>query len=246
MNKHDSSNKVFKLNSDKVVLDDGDFVIRSRASLPMVISNDRPDYIDTSVVASKYYNGFNFLKLPEEFRKLQMAFGITSSQKGEGKTLVSANMAVSMAKAYELKTVIVDLNFKKPKLHKIFGVDLSPGIVETFQGQKMKLTQTKIDNLYVLPAGSSKNYHPGVNDLSILRKLINTLKESFDFVIVDMNSIFPVREYPVLFANEMDGLLAVVDTQRTKQEELDKIYRHVNEDQVIGYIFNKVDKRNTY
>ncbi len=246
MSNQDSSNQLFQVNTDHTEVDEADFLARSRSGLPMVISDDRSDYLDTSVVASKYYNGFNFLKLPAEFRRLQMAFGITSSQRGEGKTLVAANMAVSLAKAYELKTVIVDLNFIKPRMHKIFGVKNTPGVVEVFQGKQMKLTQTKIENLYVVPAGDISGYSPDVNDLSILRKLINTLKDSFEFVIVDMNSIFPIKDYPVLFANEMDGLLTVVDTQRTKQEDLDKIYRHLDEEQVIGYIFNKMDKRNTY
>ncbi len=246
MNKNNSSNKDFELKPDKVLIDDVDFATRSQSGLPMVISEERAKYLDTSVVASKYYNGFNFMKLPSEYRRLQMAFGITSSQRGEGKTLIASNMAVSLAQAYELKTVLVDLNFKKPRLHKIFGVKPSPGIVEIFQGEQMSLTQTKVDSLYVLPAGDVKSYQPGVNDLTVLRKMINTLKESFDFIIVDMSSVFPIKDYPVLFANEMDGLLAVVDTQNTKEEELNKIFRHIDEDQVIGYIFNKVDKNNTY
>ena len=245
-NSLDPSNKVFALNADSVVVDNGDFVIREKQTLPMVINRDRPGYIDSSYVSSKFYNGFNFLKLPDQYRKLHMVFGVTSSQRGEGKTLIASNMAASLAQAYECKTVLVDLNFKKPKLHSIFGLKANPGVIETLQGEKMNVSKTAIDNLFVLPAGNHRSYTPGVHDISMLRKLITTLKDSFDFVIVDMNSVFPIQQYPILFANEMDGLFAVVDTQYTKKEEIDNIYRHIQEQQVIGYIFNKVDKNNTY
>lgn len=246
MNNHDASNKVLPLNNDKSIIDEGDFIVRSTPTLPVKIAAKQSKFIDTEVVAGKYYNGFNFLKLPKEYRRLQLAFGITSPGRGEGKTLVAANMAASLALAYERKTVLIDLNFISPQLHKVFGADQSPGVIEALWGGGINLTQTKIEKLFILPSGNLATYQPGIDDITALRKIITTLKQDFDFIIVDMNSVFPVHQYPVLFSSEMDGLFAVVDTQATKKEDIDRIFRHIEEDQVIGYIFNKVDKANTY
>jgi hypothetical protein len=67
-----------------------------------------------------------------------------------------------------------------------------------------------------------------------------TLKNEFDFIIVDLSSVFPLEEFPVHFLNEMDGLITVVDSTNTKKEHLREIFKHVDEHRFIGYIFNRI------
>lgn len=211
--------------------------------LPVRISDDRLDYVDKGVVSPKYYNNFNFAKLTKNYSDLNIALGITSANKGEGKTLVASNMAVSLAKGYRQRTVLVDLNFKNPQLHKVFGSPLGPGLVEAMESRMVRVNPTMIDNLYLLSAGECNNYNPDIKDTIALREILYTLKSEFDFIIVDMSSIFPIEEFPVHFINEVDGLLTVVDTQNTKQEHLRKIYKHIDEKRFVGYIFNKINDK---
>ncbi len=211
--------------------------------VPMTIADDRLDYIDTVTVSKQYYNNFNFAKLSKKFGDFKVSLGVTSANKGEGKTLVASNMAVSLAKAYRQRTVLVDLNFQNPELHKIFGARREPGLVEAMQSRMLRVQPTMVDDLYLLTAGDSSQYSPGIKDTIALREILYTLKNEFDFIIVDMSSIFPIEEFPVHFINEVDGLLTVVDATSTRDEHLKKIYKHIDENRFVGYIFNRVSAK---
>lgn len=210
------------------------------SSVPINISEVHPDYVDKEVIAPEYYNNFNFSKLSKKFSDLNVTLGITSANKGEGKTLVASNMAVSLAQAYRQRTVLIDLNFKNPQLHNIFGVSQKPGLAEALETRMLKINPTKFDDLYLLSAGECKSNIPGIENTMALREILFTLKHEFDFVIADMSSVFPYEEFPVHFINEIDGLITVVDTQSTRQEQVDKIYKHIDENKFVGYIFNKI------
>jgi Mrp family chromosome partitioning ATPase len=211
------------------------------SSLPIAISDRHLDYLDNHTIAPKYYNNFNFAKLSKKFSDLNIVLGITSANKGEGKTLVASNMAFSLAKAYQQRTVLVDMNFKNPKLHEVFGAKISPGLAEAMESKMLRVHPTRVENLFLLSAGECNAYQPGIKDTLALREILYTLKCEFDFIIVDMGAVFPFEEFPVHFVNEMDGLITVVDTQNTRQEDLSKIYKHIDEERFVGYIFNKVN-----
>ena len=208
--------------------------------VPIKIKDTKAEYINQQVVHHKYYNNFNFSKLATKYRSLNVALGVTSAKKGEGKTLVASNMAVSLAQAYQQRTVLVDLNVRDPQLHNIFGVPLDPGLAEALNKRMLKLSPTSVNNLFLLPAGDSKNYKVGIKDTIALREILYTLKAEFDFVIVDMSSVFPIEDFPIHFINEMDGLIAVVDTQHTRQEHLREVYKQIGEQRIVGYILNKL------
>lgn len=207
--------------------------------MPLTITEDYSEYVDPKVVSKKFYNNFNFSKLLTDRERLSL--GVTSANPQEGKTLVACNMAVSLTRAYRQRTVLVDLNFRNPQLHNVFRASAESGLAEALQKEILRVTPTGVDNLFVLPAGDVSRYSPGIKDTITLREVLFTLKNAFDFVIVDMNSVFPIEEFPVHFINEVDGLLTVVDTKQTKKELLNKIFNHIDERRFMGYIFNRYE-----
>lgn len=214
------------------------------SSVPVLISDDRLKYVDQRVIAPKYYNNFNFSKLSKKYEELKVTLGITSANKGEGKTLVASNMAVSLAQGYQQRTILVDLNFESPQLHNVFGAPQGPGMAEAMKKRMLRINPTAVDDLFLLTAGRCDYYKPGIEDTMALRDILYTLKNEFDFIIVDMSAIFPVEEFPIHFINEIDGLITVVDTKNTRKEHLRNIYKHIDENRFVGYIFNKVDDKN--
>lgn len=229
-------------NESKSPVLDGDASLYDTSLVPMAISDDRPDFLDSQVIAKQYYNNFNFSKLSTEYGNVNLALGVTSPNRKEGKTHVASNMAVSLAKGYRQRTVLVDLNFMNPELHNIFGSKLEPGLIEAMQTRTLRVSPTRVDDLYLLPAGDHTGYTPDIQDTVALREIIFTLKHEFDFVVVDMGSIFPIEDFPVHFFNEVDGLFTVVDAKSTKEEDLENIYKHIDEDRFIGYIFNRYEE----
>lgn len=210
----------------------------------IVIDSDQADYINREVVRKEIYNTFNYKMLPEQHQDLDLTVGVTSPNRGEGKTFTAANLAVSFALAYKKKTALVDLNLKNPSLHTVFGTDLTPGLVESFENGNIYLNQTKLDQLYLLSAGQCRGFSIELGDITGLRDIIYSLHREFEVVVLDMNSIFPIDDFPVVFANEVDGLLIVLDAKSTKLASVEKIFRHINKQQAMGFVFNRVNDEN--
>jgi protein-tyrosine kinase len=217
-----------------------------------VVENpERGGRIDEGVVQFRYFNAFN------------MSLGITSARRGEGKTLVACNLAVSLAMGFQKKTVLVDLNFAQPRIHDIFGLSNATGLAEAFTNGAIHVSRTLVEHLYVLNAGVVPVFHDtggrasnpspvhgggavkpllGLDQLTAFRDVIYSLEQEFDFVIVDMPSVGS-DEIPALFHNQLNGLLIVVDSGKTKKDELDAMFQKVNQRQVLGFVFNRVHDR---
>ena len=212
-----------------------------REELSLSVCRDSVSAVDPKVVHPMYYNSFNYSKLPIEYKKLNLTLGVTSARRGEGKTHIASNIAVSFATAYKRKTVLIDMNTKNPCLHKVFGTPVSPGLIEAVHHRDIKLYRTQYDRLFLLPVGNTENSTIKLDDILGIRDLVRTLEKAFDFIIIDMSSVLPVTDFPVLFANEVDGLITVVDTQKTKRSDINEVMRHLNENQIAGFIFNRLE-----
>jgi len=217
-------------------------VARKDPVLPVIISDEIVEQPARKYVSAKYYNSFNFLKLSQLFSLKKIAIGITSANHKDGKTLVAVNMAVSLAKGYQQKTLLVDFNFHNPQLHTVFNAPLAPGLAEAMEHKLIRVSPTPEQNLFLMSAGNAKDIKPGIEHTLVLRQILNTLKEEFEFIIVDMTSVLPINEFPVHFINEIDGLISVIDTTRTKKTDFTKIFNHLDERRFMGYVFNKVKK----
>jgi Mrp family chromosome partitioning ATPase len=230
---------------------------------PIVVNSDGSRHVDTRVVAFQYYNCFNYTLLAKDHAGINLAVGITSPNPGEGKTLVASNLAVSLAIANQRETVLVDLNIRNSRLHSIFGTKPSPGLIEALSDGAIHVSETKIKHLYVLAAGnvrgnpwSAERLAPvagaskgsvsrpsvGLEHLAAFRDVIYSLKQEFEFVIVDMPSIHE-RRFPILFTNQLDGLVVVIDARKTKHGDVDAMFHRLNKSQVMGFVFNRVDER---
>ena len=188
-----------------------------------------------------------------------MTLGITSARQGEGKTLVASNLAVSLALGSQKKTIIIDLNIVSPKLHHVFGTVQSPGLAEAFSNGSIHVSHTTVEHLSVLTTGNflgqekdvshSASFSDlstrailrpmlGLDHLAAFRDIIYSLEQVYDFIILDMPAMNS-KDVPLLFANQLNGLIIVVDSGKTKQEDIESIFRQVNAHQVIGFVFNR-------
>ena len=230
-----------KKENQSVEVTENDLVAKSSDLLPVHVSKDNLTTVDHKMVALKYYNSFNFSKLATIFKDTKMTIGITSANRNDGKTLVAANMAVSLASAYKQNTLLVDMNFRHPKLHNVFGTNQCPGIAEAIAYKKVRVVPTGVENLYLMTAGDSKQA-PGIEQTLLLRQILSSLRNKFDFVIIDMGSIYPIEDFPIYFINEIDGLIGVIDSKKTKKAAFQRIFKHLDESRFIAYVFNRVNK----
>jgi Mrp family chromosome partitioning ATPase len=79
----------------------------------------------------------------------------------------------------------------------------------------------------------------GLEQVAAFRDVLYSLRQEFEFVIVDMPAIHRPPG-SLLLVHQMDGILVVVNANRTKHEDLQRMFRQVNQKQILGFIFNRV------
>jgi len=145
---------------------------------------------------------------------------ITSAAPGAGKSIVLANLAVTMAQG-EHRTIMVDADLRRPELHSIFGVPNERGLTTMFVEEAAldnpPLMETGVGNLWLLPSGPLP---PNPADLLGSRRMeqaIAALKARADVILFDAPPVIAVTDATVL-GTKVDGVLLVVSAGRTRRE----------------------------
>ena len=121
---------------------------------------------------------------------------IASSLPGEGKTSVVIALARLMASCGK-RVVIVDCDMRRPDLHRAFGVPPFPGLTECLSGAASVFDVLHCDTAspaYLVPAGANARLSPDLLGSENMRKLLATLSERFDLVLLDSAPVLAVSD----------------------------------------------------
>ncbi len=144
---------------------------------------------------------------------------VTSAAPEEGKSTTLANLAVTLAQGGR-KTLLVDCDLRRPRQHEIFGLPGQPGLADMILNNQLSeppLARTEVEDLWLLPAGSTP---PSPADLLGSRRMetvIANLKAQADLVLFDAPPLIAVTD-AALLASRLDGVLLVVSAGQTKRE----------------------------
>jgi succinoglycan biosynthesis transport protein ExoP len=165
------------------------------AELGLVIAGAVPRVPKQGIGAAKPEQIVQFM---ESFRTLRMHItnsargdrvrvAVTSAAPGDGKSLISSNLALSYAEA-GLRTVLVDGDTRRGTLHRTFGVKGKGGLTEYLLGklpESQLVKETSHKNLFLISCGHRNGINPELLASNRLKTLIDHLAQSFDVVIVD-------------------------------------------------------------
>lgn len=173
---------------------------------------------------------------------------ITSAAPGDGKSFVSANLAVSLALDHDRKVLLIDADVRRSEIHKIFGLNrVEKGICD-FLTDRMPLTslfvKTSLKNLVILPAGKLMRNPAELQSLEKLPKLFEELAAHFSeyFIVIDSPPPKLASETGVL-ARLVDAIVIVMKAGTTKKEYVEETIDLVEKGKVAGIVFNWHDNR---
>ncbi len=171
---------------------------------------------------------------------------ISSSIANEGKTTVITNLAASLA-LNNKKVIIVDCDFRKPKVHRAFNLDNSIGIYDYMQDKKQVddiITKTNF-GVFTICRGDKIENPSAVLTSSKFKKLIEDLKEKYDYVFLDCPPVLEISDY-IHISSMANGLIYCVAYGKTKKTQVKEAIGLLKQSKInmLGIVYTMVDEKN--
>lgn len=218
-------------------------------------TNGRNDY--EFIVASKPDSvpseAFKALRTRVQFSRIEndaiKTLLITSAAQQEGKTTVAVNLAGSFAQSNR-KTLIIDCDLRKPRLHNVFNAERIPGLIDyLFKQAKFEdiVHEGGIDNLYFIAAGTIPPNPSEMLESRQMREFLTEMKKSYDLVVLDSAPIIAVTDSEIL-CRLADATILVVSADTTESQLLEKAVELIKSgsSSFIGTVLNNFNYRTSY
>ncbi len=173
---------------------------------------------------------------------------LTSSVPDDGKSLTSANFAITLASS-GARVLLIDADLRKGALHRHFGVEAGPGLTEALaEGKPWEemVHTTKHPNLSFLPRGALTHKSSEFFIGEVTKSFLQKTAAQYDYVIVDTAPVMAADDVTSL-APSIDAVLFVIRAEHTSariaRAALDLLYRR--NVRVLGLVFNAVSPSST-
>ncbi len=167
----------------------------------------------------------------------------TSAFPQEGKTATLVNTAVSFAQLNK-KVLMIDADMRKPRLHKVFDLNITNGLSSYLTGKIIlneAVKETKIENMFVITSGPHPPNPVELIDTPRMKELIDTVKERFDFVFIDTPPVLAVVDSAIV-SSISDGTVFIVKIGKTTRKAYVNSIRALEKVKanVIGVVYNEM------
>ncbi len=175
---------------------------------------------------------------------------ITSPGPGEGKTTTITNLAITFANIGK-RTLLVDADLRRPVLHKVFNLNIEPGLTHYLTGFPRDIhpliRQTEIKNLQVITAGATPPDPSVLFSSNRMREFIKSLEIGWDIILFDAPPAVAVTDASLL-AKDIQQFIVVVKSGQTDKFAFGRtiqMLESVNAS-IAGVIMNAVSPKTSY
>lgn len=204
---------------------------------PLFVAATEP----SSAAAEQYRMLRSRLETRDPARRLQLLV-VTSPKLGDGKTTTSANLALTMAREFQHRVVLVEADLRRPTLAQRFGIDANRGLVDVLLGG-MSLDEALVPvpghQLTLLPGGAQASRSSELLASSMMRTMLDTLRRRFDRIVVDAPPVALADTH--LLCRIADGVLVVVRAGVTPRPALERALVSIDRERIAGIVLNEVE-----
>ncbi|MBN8586554.1 MAG: polysaccharide biosynthesis tyrosine autokinase [Ignavibacteria bacterium] len=195
---------------------------------------------------------FRTLRTRLQFSKLEpepiKTILITSSIPREGKTIISSNLAASFA--LSSRVLLLDCDFRKPRMHNIFNMKRYPGLCDYLFGTvtiEEAVRETAFPNLHIMTCGTIPTNPAELIASKHMQTFLNMMKPKYDYILIDSPPLATVTDAELL-SSYVDGTVVVSLASKTRLDLLVNTIDTLNKinDTFIGVILNNFDYQATY
>lgn len=176
---------------------------------------------------------------------------LTSPSLGDGKTVTTVNLAITLAQSGK-RVLVIDADLRKPKVHSYFGVKNNEGLTNILakdKESKKSVIQRKegIDNLFIISSGPIPPNPSEILSSDRMNQFIESLKSDYDIIFIDTPPVGQVTDAAIL-TGIVDGSIVVVASGQTRIEMAKRAVKAlvgINA-KIVGIVLTKIDNRSAY
>ena len=191
-------------------------------------------------LAAEQYRSLRTRVKQAENGRIMRSIIITSPNKGDGKSLTAANLALTMAQEFQQRVLLVDGDLRRPSIHALFGINDTPGLSEVLMGAVNlddALVTIPEHHLSILPAGMVPSHPAELLGSTGMRRTLDALRTRFDRVLIDMPPVAPLADVSIA-AGLVDGLLMIVRAGVTPKPAIERALAGLDTSKVLGLVLN--------
>jgi len=207
-----------------------------------IISDEAPFSIKEAF--RSLYSNVLYLPIEDKCKKI----AITSAFSGEGKTYISVNLALTIAKSSpESRVLLIDADMRNPRVARILkleGLANNHGLSEYLAGidNEPNFVKTANENLFVLRSGAENSNALALLSSSRMKMLVEYLSDKFDYVIFDTSPVNLVSD-GLLLSDNVNGYLVVTRADYSDVDSVSEALENLSrvEANVFGFVICSVN-----
>jgi tyrosine-protein kinase Etk/Wzc len=227
----------------------GSIPLMSRRDVPLIAGKEEPTSKKSLYFLREAYNILTHnIKLGSLDQKVKSLM-VTSSIPEEGKTYVATNLAINFAQQGK-NVLLVDTDYPRPDVYKIFGMENEIGLTEVILGEaslEEVLKPSGIDHLWVITTGPKPPSTTQLFESNQMKEFIKEAEKLFDIVIFDTPPIFSLND-PVILGALVDRTVVVAAAGAISRQMLKQAVEALERgnSRILGVTLNKVQMEGTH
>jgi capsular exopolysaccharide synthesis family protein len=166
---------------------------------------------------------------------------MVSAVAGEGKTLTSVNLALTLSGSYQRRVLLIDCDLRRPTVHAAFQIPARPGVADIVTRGEIPVVRVT-ERLSVVPAGHCEGDPMGVLTSDAMTTLLAQARREYDWVILDTAPLAVLPDANLL-ADHVDGAVLIVSAGRTEFDLVNTAVKVIGRERLLGVVLNGVDPR---
>ncbi len=169
---------------------------------------------------------------------------ITSALLGEGKSTISANIAIASSRNRRKPSLIIDFDLRRPRLHHIFKVAKEPGVVDGVTNKvpfQELIKDSGFPNLQIITSGSLKDSPIKIFNAQNIKAFLDAASSHYDYIVVDAPPVIPVSD-PLIIGKFVDNVILVTKAGETPKKVIKRAIDMIHnvEIEISGMILNNM------